>query len=280
MTKTRKKRGAAKAVGLGKKKEDNGDKGAAFCCPGMSLKARYMCFALFWVLGLVFFAIADYMIYPSEPGKDPKHRGKYPTFCILGWILIIGSVGFLAGLCRQIRVVLRYFRITSVLVMVACILINVLGLFPLCIDRKPGRRSLADGPVEAPLTPQPGSGAADPAGAPPTPQPGSGATDPAGDQPVPPADTSNGEEKKDPPAKADDTSDKPNQGSPQDKSNPDPLSNWKSAWAGADIWVLAMLLQILQLITWFWYSITYMPCMRKCVHCCCKKSKDKDKGKA
>merc|ERR1711964_835651 len=38
-------------------------------------------------------------------------------------------------------------------------------------------------------------------------------------------------------------------------------------------------MHILQSIAWMWYCITYMPCMRQCVHSCCKKKKKDKKEK-
>merc|ERR1712098_828260 len=209
---SKKKKGAGKAMGFGKKKEDDGDKGPAFCCTGISLTARYLCFVLFQLLAIAFFVVATYMIGNDQTGETQLNlRSQYPAWYFIGCAFLILSVGFLAGLCRQLRVCMRYLRISAVLVMTAAILLNAILITPMVIRRKNLRYDAA-----APTTP------------------------------------SNSE------------------------YHP---TKWKEHIMGMPPWVFVMILQILHVISWLWYCITYMPCMRKCVHACCKKKKKKDRKK-
>jgi len=217
---SKKGKGAAIAVGLKKKEDDDKDRGAACCCPGLEYKTRMTCAGLSYLLGLVSFVAAMFFIWPDLP--KVYHTELFPVFYVVGCVMTIGAVFFLAGVCRQIRVSMRYGRWTALLIVTASILVTSMWAFRMCyyqpkkVNKAGTTDSAADTPSSTPATP-----AADPK--------------------------------------------KPKRVLP---NNPDRPKHW-----------ILLAILIAQNLAWFWYLLSYMPCGRKIVHCCCKKSKDKDKKK-
>merc|ERR1712072_1456676 len=185
--------------------------------------------------------------------------------------LLIMSTMFLAGIFRMVCMSTRYGRSLGIVVMVVAIIINVSAIVPMTVQvpRKPTAGSRRRLPAQAP---QPGQQDSPiiPQDTPGNPPP---STDPS--QPVNPG--SNPKPASGPGAP------QPSTGSPSGTSPVSPkvkgeyMQNpkWTDHVIGIDTWILAMILMMLQWITWFWYSITYMPCARQCVHACCKKKSKK-----
>jgi len=201
---SKKKKGALQAVGLKKKDDDDGDRGAACCCPNMSYTTRMICFTLFYLAGLGCSVAAMFFIWDTT---SFNHK-MFQLFYIIGCVLTLGSVFFLAGVCRQIRVSMRYGRWTCLLLAVACIVVTMFY----AVNYK----------NKAPL--------------------------PGGTANYTPAELQ-------------------------------ALQDDMKVKRGQIKEIIVLLLLIAQTLAWFWYVLSYMPCGRKIVHCCCKSDKDKDKDK-
>jgi len=294
-------RSAAVKIGLKKKKNDDGDRGAAICCAHLGFKARMWGFTITHLLGLVSFFLSLFFIWGVNfdlkeyeklgdryANKNNDPRVLYAVLYVVGCILTIGSVFFLAGICRQIRVSLRHCRLFSILIVVAAIMINIAVAFPRPRRVKAGpistatKRRLAETTGDQPAQPAPQQGSTNPqdspANSPVDQQPSQGSPNPPVDQ-QPSQGSPNGNQS--------DQDSQNDQGNPTDTSNGDNDSK-HDKWY---VWVfpahvLLLLIQICQVLFWFWYCLTYIPCacLRNCIQHCCSKSKkskkdNEDKGK-
>merc|ERR1711964_187597 len=325
--------GAAVKVGMKKKKDDDGDRGAAICCAHLSFKARMWAFSLCYLLGPVSFFLSLFFIWDKD--FDPKQllllqqkaadaseeyakkdpRFLYAIFYTIGCILSIGSVFFLAGVCRQIRVSLRHCRLFSILIVVAAIWINIAVAFPRQQKGKVRRRSRrrlvglcgwcptksSDGP-SSPPSGKTQSDNSPPQGSTPKPEtatiPGVPVIPKTENQPAPeagePASTATStdspqtiqqDEKTDTDADSPTEKQQPPAGQEKSKEEKSKKEKWW-IWDFLPAWYFLLLIQICQVLFWFWYCLTYIPCacMRGCIQHCCSKSKkskkdNEDKGK-
>lgn len=319
----KKKRGAAKMVGFGPK-ENSDDKGAAFCCMGMSLKSRYIFFWIFWLLALTSLTISVVLIagkedlawkrFPEGQRSDTAKyfeaddgRQFYFMLYMIGTSLMILSVGFMAGLCRQLRVFLRYGRFTSVLIVAGAIIVNIVYIEPEIIHgRSKKSEALKSGPI--PMIIRKADKRRRLVGSNPAQQqpvaPQQMGTVPVQGNPgqvfqqTQPAMTQHPVVTNQPPAGAQQVVYQPYTQAPpvnppgapnhgvaphQDLSR---ASDYDEGYTRRGCWTFIgvapeypiLIMHILQSIAWMWYCITFMPCMRQCVHSCCKKKK-KDKKK-